>query len=97
MPNAIIYPNAVMIHSQNTSSADTTVMCSGRLIVSTLLAVSQIATLSLDLVDRVFGIFDVGSVGGGDTTWIREDGNGVGEDAHESDGRENNGVEDSRG
>jgi hypothetical protein len=53
--------------------------------------------LTLDLVDRVFGIFDVGRVVGGDSTRIREYGNGVGEDAHESDGRENQGVEDSRG
>lgn len=53
--------------------------------------------LTLDLVDRVFGVFDVGRVGGWDPTRLRKYGNGVGEDADESDGRENEGVEDSRG
>lgn len=53
--------------------------------------------LTLDLVDRVFDVFDVGHVVWGDPTRIREYGNGVGEDANDSDGRENHGVEDSWG
>lgn len=63
----------------------------------TLLAISQIPALALDLVDRVFGVFDVWRVGGGHRPRIREDRNGVGEDAHDGDSRENDGVEDSGG
>lgn len=96
MPNTIIDPNAMVIHSQNTSFANTAMMCTGRLIVRTLLTISQISTLALDFVNWVFGVFDIGCVGGGDPTRIREDRDGVGENAHEGDEGENDGVEDAR-
>lgn len=53
--------------------------------------------LALDFVNWVFGVFDIGCVGGGDPTRIREDRDGVGENAHEGDEGENDGVEDARG
>lgn len=96
MANTIVYPNAVVIHSQNTSFADSTMMCTWRLIEGTLLAISQIATLALDLVNRGLGILDVGHEGGRDPTRVGEDGGGVVEDAHEGDAGEGGGVHEAR-
>lgn len=62
----------------------------------TLLAVSQVTSLTLDLVNRVFGILDVRHVGRRDPTGIRKDSEGVIYDAHESDGGEYDGVHNSR-
>lgn len=58
----------------------------------TLLAISQIPSLALDLVDWVFGILDIGHVRGGNPTRIPEDGDGVVVDAHDRHGGENGGV-----
>lgn len=97
MADTIIYPYAVVVHSQNTSLAHTAMMCAGGFIVRTLLAVPQVPSLALDLVDRVFGILNVGHVSGRDPTRIRVERNGVAEDAHGGDGGENDGVYDPRG
>lgn len=63
----------------------------------TLLAISQISTLALDLVDRVLEVFNVGHVCGGDPTRIRGSGGAEGEGAHGRDGGKNGGVYDPRG
>lgn len=96
MSHTIIYPDAMMVHSQNTSSANTTMVCTGRFIVGTLLAVSQISTLTLDLVNRTLGILNVRHECGGNPTGIGEDGDDVVEDAHERHSRESDSVQDSR-
>ena len=45
--------------------------------------------------DGIVWIFNIGRVGWGDSTRIREDRNGVSENAHDGDEGENDGVEDS--
>lgn len=84
----------MVVHSQNTSFTYTAMMCTGWLVVRTLLAVSQIPTLALDLVDGVVGVLDVGRKGVGDPARILVDGGSVIEGTHESEGGENDGVHD---
>lgn len=71
-------------------------MCTWRLIEGTLLAISQVSTLALDLVDRGLGILDVGHEGLRDSTRVGEDGGDVVEDAHEGDGGEGGRVHEAR-
>lgn len=97
MTHAIIYPDAMMVHSQNTSLANTAMMCTWGFIVGALLAISQVPTLALDLMDRSRLVLDVGQEGGRDTSWICRDGQGVVEDACGGEGGEDGGVDDPGG
>lgn len=96
MPHTVIYPYTVVIHSQNTPSANTTMMSSGRLIVGTLLAVSQITTLPLDLVDGAVGVFNIGHKGQRHVTRVPNDGDGVGGEGHESQEGEDGCIDETR-
>ena len=83
MPNTIVNPNTVVVHFQNTSLADTTMMRARRFIMRTLLAVSQITTLALDLMEGGLGVLDVGHEGGRHAARVARDDEAVGGDAGE--------------
>lgn len=97
MPNTVINPNTVMVHFQNTSLAHTAMVCAWGLIVATFLAISQITTLALDLVDGGLGALDVGQEGGRHPAGVPGDGGGVGGEAGGGEGREGGGVGDPGG
>lgn len=96
MPHTIVYPNTVMIHSENTPFADTTMMRTGRFIGGTLLAVSQISTLPLDLMYWRLRILDVRHVGEGDAAGVTKDSDPVGSNSHNCHDGEQNGVGEPR-
>lgn len=95
MAHTIVHPIAMVVHSQNTSSTNAAVMGAGRLVVGTLLAVSQVPTLSLDLMDGVMRVFDARGEGKRDPAQVCKNGEDVIRDAHDGDGGENDGVYDS--
>eukprot|EP01018_Ginkgo_biloba_P032457 Gb_28818 [translate_table: standard] len=47
------------------------------LVMATLLAVSQISTLSLDFVHVCLGVFKIAHIGGGHLTWILHNCKGI--------------------
>lgn len=60
--------------------------------MATFLAISQITTLALDLVDGDLGVLDVGQVGRRHPSGVPGDGGGVGGEAGGGEGREGGGV-----
>lgn len=97
MPDAIIYPNTVMIHAQNTSFTNTAVMCTRRFIIRALLAIPQVPSLAFDLMNRILGVFNIGNIRGRDPPRILRDGASVVENAHSGNASEDDGVHDARG
>lgn len=81
MSNTVINPNAMMVHFQNTSLANTAMVCTWRFIVATFLAISQVTTLALDLVDGALGVLDVGHETRGHPPGVPANGDGVGGEA----------------
>lgn len=65
--------------------------------MATLLAVSQIATLPLDLMDGTVGALEVGDEGRGDAAGVLDDGGGVGGEADGGQGGEERGIGEAGG
>lgn len=65
--------------------------------MATFLAISQITTLALDLVDGDLGVLDVGEVGGRHPAGVPGGGGGVCGEAGGGEGREGGGVGDPGG
>lgn len=92
MAHTIIHPHTMMIHSQYTSITYTTMMGTWRLIKGTLLAVSHIPTLSLDLLNRILRVFDIGYEWARNTTRISVYCKWVTQNAEESNDGKQDGV-----